>query len=200
VQKQSVARALAIFREHGGILRTQQALDAGISPRTLYELRDSAMLTTLGRGLYRLADAPELSQPDLVRVALSVPKGVICLISALSFHNLTSQIPHEIYLALPVHSEKPRHSYPPLHLVWLSGAAYSSGIDVHAIDGVPVRIYGREKSVADCFKFRNTLGLDVALEALRQALRQGCSAETLLSYARIDRVEKIMRPYLEAML
>lgn len=198
MEKQTIVRAIGIFHRHGAVMRTQQAIQAGISPRTLYEMRDRGLLSTLSRGLFRLADAPPLAMPDLARVALAIPKGVICLISALAFHNLTAQIPHQIYLALPVHAEKPRLSYPPLLLIWLSGEVLSAGIEVHKIDGIPIRIYGREKTVVDCFKFRNKIGLDVAREALREAVRQGCRIEALLKYARIDRVEKVMKPYLES--
>ena len=174
-------------------------MDAGISPRTLYEMRDRGMLMALDRGLFRLADAPPLEQPDLVQVALGIPGGVICLISALAFHNMTTQIPHQVYVALPHEAEKPRLSYSPIRLFWLSGEVYSSGIEIHEFDRVPVRIYSREKTVADCFKFRNKIGLDVAREALREALRQGCRVEELLEYARIDRVENVMKPFLEAL-
>ncbi len=200
MERSSILRAIDIFRKHGYMMRTQQALEAGISPRTLYEMHDRGVLVKLDRGLFRLADAPALEQPDLVQVALGVPKGVICLISALAFHNLTTQIAHQVYLALPLDSEKPRLNYPPLRLVWLSGQAFTSGVEERKLDNVLVRIYGREKTVADCFKFRNKIGLDVAREALREAFRQGCKIETLLHYARIDRVEKIMRSHLESML
>ncbi len=200
MEKNTISTAIDVFHRHGDMMRTQQALEEGISPRTLYEMRDRGLLTVLNRGLFRLADAPPLVQPDLAQVALGVPKGVICLISALAFHNLTGQIPHRVYLALPTHSEKPRLQYPPLALFWLSGEVFSSGIEVHQIDQIPVRIYSREKTVADCFKFRNKIGLDVAREALREAVRQGCRVEVLLRYARIDRVDKIVQTYLESML
>lgn len=200
MEKNSISNAIEVFRRHGHMMRTHQAMQAGISPRTLYEMRDRGLLTMLNRGLFRLADAPRLAQPDLAQVSMTVPKGVVCLISALAFHNLTSQIPHRVYLALPTHSEKPRLQYPPLALFWLSGDAFSTGIEVHQIDQIPVRIYGREKTVADCFKFRNKIGLDVAREALREAVHQGCRVEVLLQYARIDRVDKIMQTYLESML
>ncbi len=200
MEKQTISHAIEVFRRHGHMMRTQQALKEGISPRTLYEMRDRGLLTRLNRGLFRLADAPRLAQPDLALVSMAVPKGVVCLISALAFHNLTSQIPHRVYLALPTYSEKPRPHYPPLALFWLSGDVFSAGIEVHQIDQIPVRIYSREKTVADCFKFRNKIGLDVAREALREAVRGGCRVEVLLQYARIDRVDKIMQTYLESIL
>jgi predicted transcriptional regulator of viral defense system len=153
------------------------------------------------RGLYRLASVDLSSNLDLVQVAMKIPKGVICLISALSFQNLTTQIPHQVYIALPNYSEKPRLEYPPIRIFWLSEKAYSAGIEDHNLDGIIVKIYRIEKTVADCFKFRNKIGLDVALEALREYRKsEAFSIETLLNYARIDRVERVIKPYLEAIL
>jgi predicted transcriptional regulator of viral defense system len=129
-----------------------------------------------------------------------VPRGVICLISALAFHDLTTQIPHAVHVALERGSEAPRLR-PPLRVFWLSGPSFHEGIEVRQIDGVPVRIYGPEKTVADCFKYRNEFGLDVAIEALRawrDRLRP--RPDVLLHYARIDRVERVIRPYLEALM
>lgn len=189
-----------LFRQHNNTLQTSQAIRLGIAPRTLYAMRDAGQIVELTRGVYRLADAPPLSHADLVQVALRVPKGVICLISALSFHNLTTQIPHQVYVALPLDAEKPRLAYPPVRLFWLSPPVYSAGIETHFLDGVTVRVYSREKTIADCFKYRNKVGLDVALEALKEGLSQGCKLETLMEFARIDRVEKTMHPYLEALL
>jgi len=164
-------------------------------------MRNAGLILCESRGLYRLVDAELGSNLDLVQAALRIPKGVICLISALSFHELTTQIPHQVYIALPIDAEKPRLEYPPLRIFWLSQKVYSAGIENHKIDGIPVRIYGIEKTVADCFKFRNKIGLDVALEALRgYRRREGFNIETLLHYARIDRVERIIKPYLEAVV
>jgi predicted transcriptional regulator of viral defense system len=194
-------RAIEIFREHGGILRTREALRLGIHPRVLYALRDSGALEQLSRGLYRLAELPPLTNPDLVTVSLKVPGAVICLISALAFHELTTQVPHAVDIALNKGDESPRLDYPPLHLYWFSGPAYSEGIDTHVIDGTPVRIYNPEKTIADCLKLRRRVGLDVALEALK-SYRQcpGFDPDTLLHYARICRVESVIKPYLEVLL
>ena len=134
-------------------------------------------------------------------VALKVPRGVICLVSALAFHDLTNQIPHEVHLAIERGSEAPRLSHPPLRLFWLSGPSFHAGIEAREIDGVQVRVYGPEKTVADCFKYRHKLGLDVAIEALRLwRSRPHPRSDLLLRYARIDRVERIIRPYLEALM
>jgi predicted transcriptional regulator of viral defense system len=196
----TIEKAMTIFRQHSGRLRSSQAIRLGIAPRTLYALRDAGQIEEVTRGVYRLPNAPPTEQADLVQVALRIPKGVICLVSALAFHNLTTQIPHEVYVALPLDAEKPRLAYPPVRLFWLSKPAYSAGVQEHILDNVTVRIYDREKAIADCFKYRNKVGLNVALEALKEGLAQGCEPETMMKFARIDRVEKIMRPYLEALL
>lgn len=184
---------------HGGVIRTAQAIRAGVHPRTLYALRDSGFLERLERGLYRLAELPEVGDPDLITVALKVPAGAICLISALAHHELTTQIPHEVSVALPRHTEYPRMRFPPIRVYWFSDQAMASGVDVHTIDGVRVRIFSAEKTIADCFKYRNKLGLDVALEGLRLYCRgRRPNLDELMHYARIDRVQNVIRPYLEA--
>jgi hypothetical protein len=195
----TIEKATAIFQQHSGPLRASQAIRLGVAPRTLYALRDAGRILQITRGVYRLLGDSSNGHSDLVQVALRVPKGIICLISALEFHSLTTQIPHQVYVALPLHAEKPRLSYPPVHLFWLSQAAYSAGIEQQLLDGVSVRIYSREKTIADCFKYRNKIGLEVALEALKEGLRQGCKPEILMEFARIDRVWKTLQSYLEAL-
>jgi predicted transcriptional regulator of viral defense system len=200
-KEETIQNAIRIFEQHHGWLRTSQAIQLGISPRTLYALRDSGHIVRLSRGVYRLADAPVNQHQDLLIVAQRIPKGVVCLISALAFHNLTTQIPHQVYLALPNHAEKPRLAYPPLCLFWLSKRSYQAGIETHVFEGIPVRIYSAEKSVADAFKFRNRIGLDVALEALKMYRRSKFfDVQKLMDMARADRVEKIIRPYVEVLL
>jgi predicted transcriptional regulator of viral defense system len=195
----TIEKTIQIFQQHSGRLRTSEAIRLGIAPRTLYALRDSGQIEEVTRGIFQLPDTPLDEQIDLVQIALRIPKGVICLISALAFHNLTTQIPHAVYVALPLDSEKPRLVYPPLRLFWLSPSAYQAGMEEHKAEDVTLRVYGREKTIADCFKFRNKIGLEVALDALKEGLRQGCIPAILLEYARIDRVERILRPYLEAL-
>ena len=189
------------FREHNGVLHTAEALRLGIHPRTLYALRDTGVLLQLSRGVYRLADLPPLTNPDLVTVALRLPQAVICLVSALAFHDLTTQVPHAVDVALRSGAGRPALDYPPLRTFWFSGPAWSEGVEVRQLDDTPVRIYGPEKTVADCFKFRHKLGMDIALEAVRlYRKRKDFNIGTLLTYARICRVEKVMQPYLEAIL
>ena len=199
--KTAADQAIATFREHGGILRTIQARALGIHPRTLYSLRDEGRLERLGRGLYRLADLPPLTRPDLVAVALRVPRGVICALSALAYHELTTQIPHAVDLALRAGDQSPRLAHPPIRVFRFSGPAWEEGIETHQIDGVGVRIYSPAKSVADAFKLRKQIGADVALEALK-AYRQSerFDVSELIHCARVCRVEAVMRPYLEALL
>lgn len=193
-------RAEAVFRHHRDVLRTSQALKLGIHPRILYRLRDAGRLVSVTRGVYRLAELPEPSHPDLLVVARRVPQAVICLISALSFHDLTTQIPHEVHIALPRRTRYPRLDHPPLRVFLMTGAAYADGIETHSIEGIPLRVYGPEKTVVDCFKFRNKIGIDVAVEALRLAReRKHVTPRGLLRYARLCRVERVMRPYLEAL-
>ena len=194
-------KAKTLFRQHGGILRTSEAIRAGIHPRTLYAMRDAGVLERLTRGLYRLADLPPLGNIDLVSVAKRVPSGVICLISALAYHQITTQIPHEVYLALKRGAEPPRVEHPPVRVFWFAQQAFTQGIETHKLDGVAVRIYAIEKTVADCFKYRNKIGLDTAVEALRfYRQRKDFSVDRLLRFARICRVENIMRPYIISLL
>ena len=189
------------FRNSGGILRTGEALKQGIHPRTLYAMRDAGLLERLDRGLYRLTDLPPLSDPDLVTVANKIPKGVICLISALHFHDITTQIPHAIHVAVSRGTEPPRLDYPPTRLYWFSNKAFTAGVEVHQIDRTPVRVYSAEKTLADCFKYRNKIGMDTVLEALTLYRDQHKpKPRELIEYAKVCRVEKIMRPYLETLL
>ncbi len=189
------------FSQSGGLLRTGAALRAGIHPRTLYDMRDEGVVEELSRGLYRLADLPALSNPDLVTVALKIPAGVVCLISALAYHEITTQIPHEVHLALRRGTEPPRLKHPPLRVFWFTGRSFTEGIETRKVDGIRLRVYSPEKTLADCFKYRNKLGLDTVLEALRlYRSRKRPNVDELMKFARVCRVEKVMRPYLEALL
>jgi predicted transcriptional regulator of viral defense system len=200
-ERDKFEQARAIFQRHGGTMRTSEAIKAGIYPRTLYQMRDQGLIEAIARGLYRLHDLPPLGNPDLVSVALKIPRGVICLISALSFHGMTTQVPHVVHVALVPGTEPPRLEHPPVRVSWFSGKVYSEGIEAHDIDGVPVRVYSPEKTLADCFKHRNKIGIDVAVEALKLYRKhRPLRADDLVRYAKICRVEKIMRPYLEAIL
>jgi len=191
---------IKIFQKHNGVMKSSQLFKLGVQPRILYAMRDNGLVFQEGRGLYRLANEQVWSDPDLAIVSLLIPKGVICLISALYFHQITTQIPHEVYVALPKDSEKPRIKYPPTRFFWISPAPFQAGIEKHKVDRVDIRVYSVAKTIADCFKFRNSIGMDVALEALREGLRQKkATFNEIQRFAQIDRVEKIMQPYLEAL-
>lgn len=198
-QKSATNRTRQIIRDHGGTIRTAEAIHAGIHPRTIYQLRDSGELEQLSRGVFRLTEHGPVSNPDLVIVATRIPQAVVCLISALAFHEITTQIPHVIAIAIPRGSDSPRLDYPPISAHRFSGSTMTEGIEVHQLDGVKVRIFSPEKTLADCFKFRNKIGMDVVLEALRlYRARKKFDTAALLRYARVCRVENVMRPYLEA--
>jgi len=197
----AIRKARMAFEKHGGMLRMADALRLGIHRNTLYRMVDENLIERISRGLYRLADAEPLGNPDLVAVTVKVPDGVICLISALAYHNLTTQIPHEVYIAISRNSEPPRLDYPPVRSFRFSGKAFSEGIERPLVDGIRVPIYSREKTIADCFKFRNQIGLDTVLEAIKFYKDQPKrNVDSLLEYASICRVSKSIRPYLEAIL
>jgi predicted transcriptional regulator of viral defense system len=152
------------------------------------------------RGRYRLASLEPLAHPDHVTVATRIPQGVLCLISALSFHDLTTQVPHTIDVALERGTRKPRLDYPPTRFYWFSGPAFSEGGETHDLDGAPVRIYDPEKTLVDSFRYRNQIGMDVVLEAMKLwRERRRKKLDALLKYARMRHVERAMRHYLEAM-
>jgi len=178
-----------------------EALRSGISRYVLYRWRDQGLIEQISRGLYRLATLPPISNPDLVTVSLRFPNAVICLVSALSFHGITTQIPHAVSVAVPRNTRLPSLDSPPVRAYRFSGPSYNEGIDEHRIDGVTVRIYNPEKTLADCFKYRNKLGMDVVLEALKlyRSSKQ-FNVSKLLHYAGVCRVERAIRPYIETIL
>lgn len=197
----SVDKAKTIILKQGGIIRTQEAINLGIHPRTLYQLRDSGELEQISRGVYQLRGCRPLEYPDLIAVAKRVPNAVLCLISALSFHEMTTQVPHAVSIALEKGAEQPRIDYPPVTVFRFSPSCHHAGIATHILDGVPVKIYSHEKTLVDCFKFRNRIGMDVVLEALkRYQQRKHKDLHALMHYAALCRVASVMKPYLEATL
>ena len=149
--------------------------------------------------MYRLPDAQGSEFESLATVATKVPQAVLCLLTALQFHELTTQLPRQIWIAMPRGSHAPRIDYPPIKMVQMTGDVYSEGIEMVECDGVTLRIYGIAKTVADCFKHRNKIGLDVALEALKDVrTKHKVSVDDLWHYAKVCRVVNVMRPYLEA--
>ncbi|MCW5220038.1 hypothetical protein D5041_09715 [Verminephrobacter aporrectodeae subsp. tuberculatae] len=182
-----------------GLLRASD-LDAIDAPRVvLTRLTAAGLLEKMGRGLYRLFDVPGSEHESLVAVATKVPQAVFCLLTALQFHELTTQLPRQIWIAMPRGSHAPRIDYPPLKMVQFTGDAYTAGIEEVERDGVKLRVYAVAKTVADCFKHRNKIGLDVALEALKDArARNKASVDDIWRYAKVCRVANVMRPYLES--
>lgn len=190
-----------IFRIRGGLLHMNEAIKHGITRYMLYSLRDKGIIEQVSKGIYRLVELPPISNPDWVTVSLRFPSAVICLVSALSYHDITTQIPHYVSIAVPRNSRVPSLNYPPIQAHRFSNAAYESGIEENQIDDLSVKVYDLEKTLADCFKFRNRIGMDVVLEALRlYKTRKKFNIGKILKYAKICRVEKVMRPYLEGTL
>ncbi|MGH8682858.1 MAG: type IV toxin-antitoxin system AbiEi family antitoxin domain-containing protein [Burkholderiales bacterium] len=193
-------RLLRLTRRRGSITR-QEVVEAGIHTQTLSRLVRAGALERVSRGRYRLPDAPITEHHGLALVAAAAPKAVICLLSALSFHQIGTQLPHEVWIAVDRRTRRPALSYPKLRVLRFSGKALTEGIEVHRIEGETVRVYGVAKTIADVFKYRNKVGLDVGLEALRDAWRaRRFTMDEIHRYARVCRVERVMRPYLEALV
>lgn len=182
-----------------GLLRASD-LDAIDAPRVvLTRLTAAGLLEKVGRGLYRLPESQGSEHESLVTVATKVPQAVFCLLTALQFHELTTQLPRQVWIAMPRGSHVPRIGYPLVKMVQMTGDVYMEGVEEHLRDGVKLRVYGAAKTVVDCFKHRNKIGLDVALEALKDAWRmRKASADDLWRYAHACRVANVMRPYMEA--
>ena len=197
----SRAQLQTLFRQHGGQLRLSEALARGYSRYQFYQLRDDGLIESVSRGLYRLADLPPIENPDLVAAATRFPSAVLCLISALDWHGITTQIPHQVHLAVARGARLPMLDYPPVAGYRFSGRAFSAGIEQVDVDGITLNVYNPEKTLADCFKFRNRIGMDVVLEALElYRIRKTFLPGKLMEYARICRVATVMAPYVEAKL
>jgi predicted transcriptional regulator of viral defense system len=184
-----------------GVLRPSDLDEFGIPRRYAQLLFERGQLERVGRGLYVLAGTPPTEFRSLAEAFSRVPHGTVSLLSALHFHQLTSQNPFEVWIAIEVKARQPKDPQLPIRFVRFSGKAFSYGAETHEIEGVSVRIYSPAKSVADCMKFRNKIGLDVALEALNDCIRQKkATVDELLEAAQVCRVEKVMKPYMEAIL
>lgn len=193
-------KIVALARQHG-VLRPCDLAKHKIPRIALSRMCARGELDRLGRGLYALRGAKTTQEQSLIEVAKRVPKAVACLLTALRFHNLTTQAPFEVWIALPRGAWRPALEQPSVRVMYFSGAAMTAGIETHAISGVPVRVYKPAKTVADCFRYRNKIGLDVALEALRDCWRaRKATMDELVHYAEICRVRNVMRPYLESLV
>ena len=195
-QRERAVKALKVR----GVLRLRDLIAKGIAPETMGRLVRDAVVVRPGRGLYQLADAHGDSRHTLAEAAARVPKGIICLTSALQFHELTLQMPSAVWMAIERTTWRPKIDYPPIRFVRFSGDALTNGVERHRIEGVDVSVYGPGKTIVDCFRYRNKIGLDVALEGLREGLRRRrCTPDQLWRYARHARVWSVLRPYVEAM-
>jgi predicted transcriptional regulator of viral defense system len=184
-----------------GLIRPRDVDAAGIHREYILRLYRDGDLVRVGRGLYALPGAQASESLSLAEVAKRVPNAVICLISALAFHSLTTQISRSVWIAIENKKWEPKFEHPPLEIVRFSGTAFSFGVEEHEVDRVAVKIYSPAKTVADCFKFRNKVGLDVALEALRETWRdRRATMDELWQAAKVCRVVNVMRPYLEAVI
>ncbi|MFI4939321.1 MAG: type IV toxin-antitoxin system AbiEi family antitoxin domain-containing protein [Burkholderiales bacterium] len=191
-------RILDLLRQKG-MLRPSDLDGIGAPRVALTRMTASGQLEKAGRGIYRLPDNPGSEHESLATVATKVPQAVFCLLSALQFHELTTQLPRQVWIAMPRGSHTPKIDYPPVKMVQFAGEAYSEGSEVFDRDQVELRVYCVAKTIADCFKHRNKIGLDVALEALKDARSQKkVNADDLWRFAKICRVANVMRPYLEA--
>lgn len=175
-------------------------LDAHNVPRKyLSRLHNKGLLTKVSRGLYTLAEDEPATHRTLAEVSKRIPNAIVCLLSALQFHEISTQMPFEVWIAVDTKAWRPVEKQLPIRIVHFSGEALSEGVEEHLIEGVLVKVYTPAKTVADCFKYRNKIGLDVALEALRDAVRQKkCTNDDLYRYAKICRVWKVMKPYMES--
>ncbi|MDZ7715630.1 MAG: hypothetical protein U5J95_05390 [Balneolaceae bacterium] len=201
VSDSKIKEARKIFKDHEGIMRTSEAGERPVfHERTLYHMRDVGILNRMDRGLYHLAEGDPISNPDLVLVAKKVSEARICLISALAIHDLTDEIPHAVHIALPHASWEPKMEYPPLKVYRFSDETLKAGVQIHEIDGVEIKVFEPAKTIADCFEFRNQIGQDPAIEALKRGISQKkATYKDIIRYARLCNVERVIQPYLEAL-
>ena len=191
-------RVVRLIREMG-LVRPVDLEARGIARAQLYSLLDKGLVARQARGIYVAREHPYTTEHTLAQVAKRVPGAVFCLLTALRFHGLTTQNPAEVWIALPEKARKPSLDYPRLRVARFSGGALTEGIELHRLEGVEARVYSAAKTVADCFKYRNKIGIDVAIEALRDFSRRHRGGATELArFARICRVTRVMQPYLDA--
>ena len=192
---------ISFFRKKGGILRFSEVTGGGFHPDSLKALEKAGKVENIGLGTYLLTNYPAGPYPDLVAVSLQAPGGVICLISALAFHGATDEIPGHVDIAIPERAYANRIKYPPVRFYRFSRLSWEVGIEEHIINTRKVKIYSLEKTVADCFKFRNRIGMDIARGALKAAVSEkNADPVMIMDYAKVDRVDGIVKPILEALM
>lgn len=199
IKAADATRQVIALARRRGLLRARDLRPLGIPRRHLARLVADGVLLRSGRGLYALASAKASEHRSLAEACARVPSAVVCLLSALRFHGLTTQNPWEVWLAITPASRKPKIDHPPVRVTRFSGPAFTEGIEHHRIERVDVKIYAPAKTIADCFKYRNKIGIDIAIEALRDAwgTKGTVTADQLWHFARVCRVANVMRPYLE---
>jgi len=192
-------KVLGMVRKEG-MIHSRELTKAGISRVYLYRLREQKVVRRVARGLYVAQEADPTEHHTLAEACLLHPRGVLCLLSALQFYHLTTQAPFEVWMAIESKAWKPKTKRPAMRFVRFGGRAFTEGVEAHQVEGVKLKVYRPAKTIADCFKYRNKIGLEVALEALRDGKRQRkCTNDELWYYAKICRVAQVMKPYLEAM-
>jgi predicted transcriptional regulator of viral defense system len=192
---------IEFIRKKGGFANTSDLINAGFYKALIGEALDSGWIERLSRGVYSLVEIPDIQHLDLVTVSVLIPRGVICLISALSFHEVTDEIPHYIDVAIPTQTRAKEIKNIPVRYYRFSRKTWEIGIEEHDIDGHKIRVYSPAKTIADCFRFRNQIGMDVARSALKNALEQKkVTHREIMKYASIGRVTKIIKPILETLL
>ncbi|MCL2001323.1 MAG: type IV toxin-antitoxin system AbiEi family antitoxin domain-containing protein [Planctomycetes bacterium] len=200
LEHSSKLQKLRAFAAQSGVLHARELPVLGIPRRYLARLCAEGALVKVARGVYQPSDAPDTIHLGLAQAAKAAPSGVVCLLSALRFHEIGAQLPHQVWMAIDRRAAKPRTTWPVIRWARFSGPALTEGIAFHDIVGVQVPIYSPAKTVADCFKYRNKIGLDVALEALREVMAgRRCAIDDLWKYAKVCRVAQVMQPYLEAL-
>jgi predicted transcriptional regulator of viral defense system len=197
----TIENAILEMARKNGVVRAREVREAGLHAEYLRKLCKTGQLIRAGRGLYSLADGDFTEHHSLAEACMRVPHGIICLLSALSYHQIGTQNPHQIWMAIDRAMRKPKVDYPPIRVFRFSGPSLREGIEVKNIEGVSVQVYNPAKTIADCFKYRNKVGIDVAIEALKECWRsRRCTIDELFHYAKICRVRNIMQPYMEAIV
>jgi len=195
------SKLINFLKKKGGLASYAEIIDAGFHKAILKAVLNSGQIQKIDRGLYRLSDGSTLSSPDLVAVSIKIPKGIVCLLSALAFHEATNEIPHYVDIAIPRGAHANKMKYPPVRFYRFASNAWKAGIEEHEIEDHKIKVYNLAKTIADCFKFRNRIGADVARDALKVAVTEkGIKPKEIIQYAKICRVDSIVKPILEAMI
>jgi predicted transcriptional regulator of viral defense system len=199
--KQKTKQMLEYFKKHGGIIRFSSIIKAGFHPDTLGALEKQGEIEKIARGLYRMTHYTLGSYPDIVIASLQSPRGIVCLVSALAFHEATNEIPRQVDIAIPARTRANRIKYPPVKFYRFAPKAWKTGFEKHEIENHRIKVYSLAKTIADCFKFRNRIGMDIARDALRVAITEkAIKPKEIMKYAKICRVDSIIKPALEAMI